>query len=135
MYVQFLDSSGSNVGTMFDQDISVAANNLTFSSSGNPICRFYRFASLVPTGTDNRNDGTYMTGGQITNCQLYNGSSYVSWGINTARVSDAWKVYPSCISLSYTQYNDTFAISHSSASSSFMQFLADLPLVGGFMSE
>lgn len=113
LYVQFVNSSGTNVGTAFDRDITVSSGNLV-SSGGKMMCRYYRFASLVPTGsTDNQSDGTYMTGGQITNCQLYNGSSYVSWGISTARVTNAWKVSSSKISLSYTTYNDTFAIRHS----------------------
>lgn len=77
------------------------------------MCRYYRFASLVPLATDNQSDGTYMIDGQITNCQLYNGSNYVSWGIGTARVTNAWKVSSSKITLSYTTYNDTFNIRHS----------------------
>lgn len=112
LYVQFLNSAGTYVGTPFDRDITVAADNLV-SSGGKMMCRYYRFASLVPVGTDNQSDGTYMTGGQITNCQLYNGSSYVSWGISTARVTNAWKVSSSKITLSYTTYNDTFNIRHS----------------------
>lgn len=112
LYIQFLNSSGANVGRAFDRDITVESGNLV-SSGGKMMCRYYRFASLVPVGTDNQSDGTYMTGGQIMNCQLYNGSNYVSWGINTARVTNAWKVSSNKISLSYTTYNDIFAIRHS----------------------
>lgn len=112
LYIQFVNSSGANVGRAFDRDITVSSGNLV-SSGGKMMCRYYRFASLVPVGTDNQSDGTYMTGGQFTNCQLYNGSSYVSWGINTARVTNAWKVSSDKITLSYTTYNDTFAIRHS----------------------
>ena len=112
LYIQFLNSSGANVGRAFDRDITVESGNLV-SSGGKMMCRYYRFDSLVPVGTDNQSDGTYMTGGQIMNCQLYNGSNYVSWGINTARVTNAWKVSSNKISLSYTTYNDIFAIRHS----------------------
>lgn len=112
MYIQFKNASGGNVGNTFDRDISVASGNFV-SSSGKIMCRYYRFASLVPTGTDNQSDGTYMTGGQFTNCQLHDRSGYVSWGINTARVTDAWKVSSSKVTLSYTTYNDTFSIRHS----------------------
>ncbi len=77
------------------------------------MCRFYRFASLVPVGTDNQSDGTYMTGGQFTECQLYDGSKYVSWGIDTDRVTNAWAISSSKISVDYTTYNDTFSIYHS----------------------
>ncbi|MCF0123194.1 MAG: hypothetical protein HUJ67_03680 [Ruminiclostridium sp.] len=112
LYIQFVNASGNNVGLAFDRDISISSGNLV-SSNNKIMCRYYRFASLVPVGTDNQSDGTYMTGGQITNCQLYNGSNYVSWGISTARVTNAWKVSSSKISLSYTTYNDIFAIQHS----------------------
>lgn len=112
MYIQFKNASGANVGNTFDRDINVASGNFV-SSGGKIMCRYYRFASLVPTGTDNQSDGTYMTGGQFTNCQLHNRSNYVSWGINTARVTNAWKVSSSKITLSYTTYNDTFNIRHS----------------------
>lgn len=114
MYVQFLNSSGTNVGNTFDRTITVSTNNLVYSG-GKIKCRFYRFASLVPLDgyTDNRSDGTSMTGGKFTNCQLYNGSNYVSWGINTARMANVWRIYPGKISLSYTTYNDTFSINHS----------------------
>lgn len=44
-----------------------------------------------------------MIGGQFTNLGLYNRntSTYDTWGINTARVTDAWKVSPERITLSY----------------------------------
>lgn len=113
MYIQFLNSAGANVGTAFDRDIAVNSGNFT-TSGGKVMCYYYRFASLVPkSGADNRSDGTYMTGGQFTNCQLYNRSSYVSWGITSDRMANVWKVYPSKITLSYTTYNDTFNIRHS----------------------
>lgn len=112
MYIQFLNSAGANVGTAFDRDITVTSGNLKTSNS-KIMCRYYRFASLVPTGTDNQSDGTYMTGGQFTNCLLYDRSKYVSWGIGTARMTNVWKVSPSKITLTYTEYNDTFNIRHS----------------------
>lgn len=115
MYVQFLDSNGNNVGTAFNQNIAVASGNLQYSG-GYIACRFYRFASLVPIppNPDNQKDSSYILGGQFTNCLLYqrSTSSYVSWGIDTARVTNAWKVSPERISLSYSTYNDTFAIDH-----------------------
>ncbi len=116
MYLQFVNSSGASVGTTFDKSIQVNSGNLTYSGSYIQ-CKFYRFASLVPNSgtTDNRADGTYMRGGQFTNLGLYlrSSSSYQTWGINTARVANAWKVYPSKLSLSYTANNDTFSINHS----------------------
>lgn len=113
MYVQFLDANGNNVGTTFWKQIPVKAGNFT-STSGKVNCQYYRFASLVPqlNTTDNQKDGTYMLNGQFTNCQLYNGSSYVNWGIGNSTIVYAWKVSPERISFSYSGTTDTFSIDH-----------------------
>ena len=113
LYIRFLDASGNTVGTIFEKKLPVGSGNFTFSG-GRARCRYFRFASLVPvnSGAENRKDGSYMRGAQFTNCQLYNGSSYESWGISTARVVSAWKVYPENITLSRTTYNDVFNINH-----------------------
>lgn len=112
-YVKFLNAAGNTVGTTFEKQITVCSGNFTFSG-GRAVCRHYRFASLVPNIglADNRKDGSYMRGAQFTNCQLYNGSAYESWGISTDRVVSAWKVYPENITLSWTTYNDVFNINH-----------------------
>ena len=59
-------------------------------------------------------DSSYMIGGQFTDLGLYNRntSTYDTWGINTARVTDAWKVSPERITLSYGSNYDTFKIDH-----------------------
>ena len=111
MYIRFVNAAGQTVGTTFDRTITVSSGNFVYSG-GRIACRYYRFASLVPTGNDNQSDGTYMTGGQFTNCQLYNRSNYVSWGINTPRVTNAWKVSSSKITLTYGATNDSFNIRH-----------------------
>lgn len=111
MYVDFLDASGHHVGRTFDCDIKVTGGNLVMQDN-KIMCRFYRFASLVPVGEDDQSDGTYMTGGRFTQCRLYNGTGHVSWGIDTDRVTDAWEISSSKISVSYTTYHDTFDIHH-----------------------
>lgn len=112
-YVQFLDANGSPVGSYFEKNLQVGSGNFTFSG-GRAVCRYYRFASLIPQigVVEDRNDGSYMRGAQFTNCLLYNGSAYESWGISTARVISAWKVYPEDITLTWTTYNDVFNINH-----------------------
>ena len=112
MYVQFTNSAGSYVGTPLDTDIRVSAGNLTTASNGRINCRFYRFASLVPYGSDNQSDGTYMTGGRSLYCQLYNGSSYVGWGKDSSTMQNVWKVSSDKISLSFAGNNDTYSIRH-----------------------
>lgn len=113
MYVQFKNANGANVGTTFNQTIPVASNNLV-SSGGKIQCRFYRFASLVPKGTDNQKDSSYMLGGKFSIVKLYNRgtSAYDTWGISTARVQNAWLNSPERISVSYTASSDTFKIDH-----------------------
>lgn len=111
--VQFKDSNGNNVGISFWKELPIKAGN--FSLSGGKVkCQFYRFASLVqPDGVaDNQMDSTYMLGGKFTNCQIYNGSSYNSWGINNSTIVNAWKVSPERISLTYSGTTDTFSIDH-----------------------
>ena len=112
MYVQFTNSAGSYVDTPLDTDIRVSAGNLTTASNGRINCRFYRFASLVPYGSDNQSDGTYMTGGRSLYCQLYNGSSYVGWGKDSSTMQNVWKVSSDKISLSFAGNNDTYSIRH-----------------------
>lgn len=113
VYIQFKNASNVNVGNEFSKTIKTGAG---FQKSGDRyICRFYRFASLVPKlgMTDNRYDGSYMRGGKFTNCQLYDGSKYHCWGITSTPMVDVWKVYPNQIALTWTQYNDIFNINHS----------------------
>ncbi len=112
MYVQYLDSSGNVVGNSLWVEFSVASGNFT-TSNGKVNCQFYRFASLIPkSGEDNQMDSKYMLGGQFTNCQLYNGSNYESWGIGNSNMVNVWKVSPERISLSYSGTTDTFSIDH-----------------------
>ena len=113
LYVQFQDASGNNVGTAFERNISVASGNLKMSGS-KVSCQFFRFASLVQpeSAYDNQGDGSYMTGGMFRNCQLYNGSKYVSWGVYSGNVSSCFAVSTSHITLSFSGQNDTFNIRH-----------------------
>lgn len=113
MYVKFEDANGNTVGNVFDKTIPVSSGNLV-TSGGNIICRFYRFASLVPIGTDNQMDSSYMLNGQFRSCQLYrrSTSSYVSWGITSSTMACAWEVSPERINLSYSGTVDIFSIDH-----------------------
>lgn len=103
--VQFLNSSGANVGTTFYQPIVVTSH--TWS-------RFYRFASLVPEGTDNQQDSTYMKGGKFINLGLFNKvtGKYDPWGIGTSLISDAWTWSNPRAQVTYTNNGDTFDIDH-----------------------
>lgn len=106
MYVQFLNASGTTVKT-FDQDITVI-NHAEWTA-------FYRFASLCQTtGSDIRNDGTYMKGGKLSNLGLYNydKKGYVQWGISTNLIKDYWIVHPSDCAVTPAVNSETFEIWH-----------------------
>ena len=111
LYIQWQDANGNNVGTMYYKHITVFDGNLQMVN-GKIKCKFFRFASLVPIGSDNQGDGSYMTGGMFRYCQLYTGSNYVSWGIGASTVEHCFLVSPSHISLAYSGQNDTFNIYH-----------------------
>ena len=111
-YVRYTDANGNTVGDPFWRQITVGSGNFT-AVNGKINCKFYRFASLVPNGfADNQMDSTYMLGGQFTNCQLYNGTSYVAWGIGNTTITNAWKVSPERMTLTYSGTTDSFGIDH-----------------------
>jgi len=74
--------------------------------------RFYRFASLVPTGQDNQNDNTYMVGGQFTHLTIVRNSNGYDWGLALDDVDVAWKVSSKRIPFSYDTTTDIFDIIH-----------------------
>jgi hypothetical protein len=116
LHVHWLNSAGNEVGTSFTREIDVLPGNMLISQyTGNLVCRFYRFASLVPLPGeyDDQSDGSYMTGGKFMNCQLYNGSSYVNWPGNASPTDRAWKVSTDKITVNFSGINDTFNINHS----------------------
>lgn len=74
--------------------------------------RFYRFASLVPNGKDDQDDGTYMIGGQFTGLTIVKDKNSQSWGISENNIDVAWLVSSSRIEFSYQDDNDYFSIIH-----------------------
>ena len=87
--------------------------------NGNPIFRFYRFASLVPLKEDDQNDGTYMKDGKFTGLTIVRDNNAQSWGISENDIEFAWKVSPSRIELDYTENSDSFSIIHKEKEDSF----------------
>ena len=112
VYVRYTDASGNTVGDPFWRQIVVGSGNFSYVN-GRINCKFYRFASLVPNpAPDNQMDSTYMLGGQFTNCQIYNGSNYVAWGIGSSMMTNVWKVSPERMTLTYSGTTDSFGIDH-----------------------
>lgn len=74
--------------------------------------RFYRFASLVPTGEDDQNDGTYMVGGQFTGLTIVKNDNGYPWGIAEDNIDVAWKVSTKRMHISYDDKTDVFDIAH-----------------------
>lgn len=125
LYIQWLNSSGNPVYSQgqtgpFDMNISISSRPGLVDTSGASgfNCRFYRFASFVPkTGDgsgDNRNDGSYMTGGMFLNLGIYNKTrnAYDNWGIGTSQISVAWITHPENCSVTSTTTSDAFVIRH-----------------------
>lgn len=110
LYIQFKDANDENVGKVFDKDIKVTSGNISVSNEKLSNGQFYRFVSFITAGTDNQADGSYLTGGMFKNCQLYNGTSYVSWGKEDSTVKDCFSVSKSHVTLSWSGQNDTFNI-------------------------
>ena len=74
--------------------------------------RFYRFASLVPIGEDDQEDGTYMLDGKFTGLAIVKNNNVQSWGISGDDIEYAWIVSSSKIEFSYQDGNDNFSINH-----------------------
>lgn len=110
LYIQFKDANDENVGKVFDKDIKVTSGNISVSNEKLSNGQFYRFVSFITAGKDNQADGSYLTGGMFKNCQLYNGTSYVSWGKEDSTVKDCFSVSKSHVTLSWSGQNDTFNI-------------------------
>lgn len=111
-YIRYTDANDNTIGDTFWQRLTIVDGNLEMSG-GRINCKFFRFASLVPIKIpDDQMDSSYMLGGQFTGCQLYNGSSYVSWGIGNSMMTNVWKVSPERMTLTYSGTTDSFGIDH-----------------------
>ena len=74
--------------------------------------RFYRFASLVPTETDNQNDRTYMIGGKFTGLTIVKNNRGETWGIAGDNIDVSWLVSSRRIKFSHQNDNEEFSIIH-----------------------
>ena len=110
MYIQFQDINGKNVGKTFDQTISVETRPGGWN-------RYYRFASMIVGENDPNNvsDETYMVGGKFTNMGIYNGNTYIPWGItgSSSLCEVAWsEEFPKAQVLNSTAHGEEFRIDH-----------------------
>ena len=92
--------------------IQIDVSHLLVYESNKVKNRFYRFASLVPVGEDNQNDGTYMVGGQFTGLTIVRDDTNYPWGIAHFDIDVAWKVSTKRIHFSYDDVTDVFDIVH-----------------------
>ena len=107
--VSFRDSN-NDVMSFFS--VRIDASHTLIYENGRVKNRFYRFASLIPEGEDNQNDGTYMIGGQFTNLVIVRNNFGYDWGIAGEDIDVAWKVSTKRIHFSYDNKNDYFDIAH-----------------------
>ena len=114
IYVGYLDSSGNDVGTALGYDVPIATGNIQIVN-GTPKCRFYRFGSFVPLGTDNRHDGSFVIGCKLKYCKLFNisNSNNTVWDLaNTSVTERAWVMYPANVALYHSNGDELFSIFH-----------------------
>lgn len=105
--VTFQDAASKVLDTFWLQS-PIHPGNLSTDADGKVVCSFYRFASISHMqGADTR---ASMKNGAFLNCQLYDGSTYVPWGMADDTAASVWTVHPTCVDLSYSGMNDTFSI-------------------------
>jgi len=93
--------------------VKIDASHILLYDNYKALFRFFRFASLCPTGRDNQFDGTYMLGGKFTGLTIVNNNKAESWGISSDNVEFAWLVSSRRISYNYDGNQESFSISHS----------------------
>ena len=74
--------------------------------------RFYRFASLVPVGKDNQNDGTYMIDGKFKDLKIVKDNEEQNWGIDSDNIDVSWLVSSRRITFKHKNDNENFSIIH-----------------------
>ena len=85
-----------------------------YNNEGNPIFRFYRFASLenLEDFPDNQNDNTYMINGGFLKPTIYINGNEESWRINSGNVEACWKVSAKRIEMEYNDEKEKFSIKY-----------------------
>ena len=120
-YFDFQDANGNSIKTSYHQ--VVRGNGQIFESSLQlPLCRFFRFMSLVPYHIPDINDGSYLKNVKFTSLQLYNTGSqtYEQWDINSNLVEYAWTVQSRNIQLTSAGTEDICSIDHVSLYAPFI---------------
>ena len=90
-----------------------ASDNL--ESEGNKVkVKFFRCISLVPLETvkDDKNDGTYISNGIISELEITNNNNIEPWGIDSDNIKCLILMYPDNVNLKYKGSEETFSIIH-----------------------
>ena len=90
-----------------------ASDNLEYE--GNKVkVAFYRCMSLVPLETvkDDKNDGTYINNGKISELKLIKNNNVEPWGIKSDNIKYFFTVHPENVKLDFQDSEETFSIIH-----------------------
>ena len=85
--------------------------------NGEAKYKFFRFASLVPRGEDDQNDGTFIENGKFIGLTIIRNNKTESWGIAGNNIEDSWKISFKRIQVEYDSYEEKFSIIHRNNSS------------------
>ena len=108
----YINFRNDNFDILKSFNTQINGNHVLEYEYGKVKNRFYRFASLVPNGIDNKNDGTYMIGGKFNDLTIINKKIEDNWGIDYNNIDVAWKVSSNRIDFNYYDNNEYFNIKH-----------------------
>ena len=105
----YRDSNLLQLNTLqFEIDVS----EILEYENGKVKLRFFRFASLVPLGKDNQNDGTFMIKGKFTKLSIVKNNKTESWGIPGNNIESSWLVSSNRIKVDIEDSEEEFSIVH-----------------------
>lgn len=79
--------------------------------------KFFRFASLVPKGEDDQNDGTFIENGKFIGLTITINNKTESWGISDNYIEDSWVISSKRIKVEYANNEEKFSIIHRNTTS------------------
>lgn len=108
---KFFDSNRLLLGKLnFEID---ASDNLEYKDNKVEV-GFFRCVSLVPLETvkDDKNDGTYIFNGKLSDLKIVKNNKTEEWGISSNNIKYSFKVYPKKVKINYKNSEETFSIFH-----------------------
>ena len=93
-------------------NIEIDASDILEYENDKVKVRFFRFASLVPVGEDDQNDGTFVKNGKFTQLSIVKNNITESWGISGNNIEISWLISSKRIKVEYRKSEEKFSIIH-----------------------